>query len=124
MQIITRSHLKAFLTDPSMDPEQELTTEMTAFADGILADSPYAQYFVFTDNENGDDPEVGYDEFAPVVSRVVVPQADADCGYYGMDVKCSQYNLGNPTKVYGCYLGGSTGASATGFVITTAELVG
>lgn len=119
MQIITRSHLKAFLTGPSIDPEGDLSVEQNAFADAILADN-LAQHFVFTDNENGQDPQVGYDDYAVVV-REVIPSSDAPNGYYGMTAYRPEWQP--TTTVYYCYLGGSTVASATGFVVTTATLV-
>lgn len=130
MQIIDRSVLLATLIGQAFDPEQAYTEEMTAFANAILADAPEsATHFVYTDNENGDDPTVSWGQDADlhcVVSQELIPLTYTKSGdsYYGLSASHSSYEPERSRVIYYCYLGGSPLNSAPGFVLTTARMFG
>ncbi len=119
MQIVARQHLTAFLTT-AYDPDGINHVEMSAFASKILEHAPAeVAWFLITDHENGDDPEIswGYlyrrhqdEELIPLT------YAPNDCGYYGLIAQTNKY-IKDSRILYQCYLGGSSGNSAPGFVV-------
>lgn len=124
MQIIARSQLAAVMTSDSFDPDQQFNEEMTAFAAAILAHCPTEYtHFVFTDHENGGDPEVSWGEGARVTPEELVPLTWRQDGgsYYGLTSVVSDFSA-NGQPIYHCYLGGSPLNSAPGFVLTPATL--
>ena len=123
MQVVTRAQLAAFLTGSFMDPDQNNQEELTAFGAAILAHSA-APVFVYTDHENGDDPEVSCAVGMPTVDVVPLTYTMAGDSYYGVSVQQPQYpEEGNGWAVYNCYLGGSPLNSAPAFNITAAGYV-
>lgn len=123
MHIIPKCHLATILTSDMYDPEQEFTEEMAAFAVAIKAYHPEIEYLVLTDHENGNDPQVDWPEGSCVVSHDVIPLTYAASGsYYGMSAHECGFSQHGLNVVFQCYLGGSEGASAPGFVITTARM--
>ena len=120
LKVISRADLAAFLTSSYMDPEGELQEELQAHAAAILKESS-AALFVYTDHENGDDPQVGYSEYNSDSANILPVTYRKDMGsYYGVTVSRHMYNTQSP-KVFHCYLGGSDITSAPGYVITEAE---
>jgi hypothetical protein len=121
MIIVSRANLASFLTGNFCDPDQEFQEEFNAFASVILADSPnYVQWFIYSDHENGNDPQVSSNSSE---TRVLVDQTfgKVSHSYYGVNAHNSWEDLA-PVVFYDCYLGGSEGASASGFVITCARI--
>jgi hypothetical protein len=125
MQIVARQHLLGFLTGSSMDPMQEFREEMTAISQAILDDLPAGvQYLVYSDHENGEDPQVSWEGFGRVSRDLINEQyrSDGD-SYYGVSVtQLERVYPADDRRVYNCYLGGSPLNSAPGFVISTAAL--
>ena len=119
MQLITRAALLSTLCGENHDPEKEFGTEMSAFANAILADSE-ADFFLHLDYENGDDPVVEWSEGqTDLVKNELIPTVTGQSlnGYFGMDESHTEFNP--LVRRYACYLGGSQWQSAAGFVILT-----
>jgi hypothetical protein len=113
MRILKREQLREFLT-VDWDPDLQNQEEMNFFADKILTDSQFA-WFLVSDSENGADPEIHYPYSR---TRKDLGQGSCEGGYYGIDlVQPEPYS----PKLYNCYLGGSTGNSAPGFVVTEVD---
>jgi hypothetical protein len=123
MQIVARASLLAFLTGPFMDPDQEHQEEFTAIANAVLLNAPASvTHFLYSDHENGDDPEIRYPEYIQLQSEHLINEqytANGD-SYYGVYAQWRDLGLPNDNRVlYHCYLGGSPLNSAPGFVLST-----
>jgi hypothetical protein len=109
--MVHRDKIRDFLA-VRWNPDDANTEEMNFFADKILADSQH-QYFLVSDHENGEDPEIWY-PFDEGRTRKSLGEGTCLGGYYGIDLV--QPDPWRP-RLYNCYLGGSIGNSAPGFVV-------
>lgn len=114
MQFCSRENLAAMLCQDV--PEGEGLKEMQLMAEAILTDSK-ASHFLYSNDENGDDPKVSYEDFQLESSDVLPVRDDGDLGYFGVVRQSHKFNDTAP-RVYGCYLGGSPLSSAPGFAVS------
>jgi hypothetical protein len=118
MYLVARSQLKDFLCGGYFDPDGTNREEMVAFADKILEHCPTdLKLFLFSDHENGDDPEIHWPFRQRLEELIPLTYAAGGSGYYGLIAERRE-DVEDGEILYQCYLGGSAGNSAPGFVVT------
>ena len=123
MFVIARAELAAALADSAIDPMVEFSTEMTAFAAAVLADlTADCTHVVFADHECGSDPGLDFSESHTEHAELVPGMPETDNGYYGVTRMRHPYDAEAPV-IYYCYMAGSSGQSACGFMLIPAKML-
>jgi hypothetical protein len=126
MYVIPREMLVEVLLGDRINPDHAFDQEMRDFGEAISSVlRPDITHLVFSDSENGSDPDISHDNFNDT-GEDRHPSEDllyrtSDNGYYGITILASRFNE-DAVRIFHCYMGGSSLQSAPGFRLVEARL--